>query len=302
MAGLALAAGPFLPIDIEREILEFSALSHPKSIPTLLRVARRVKTWIEPFLFRIMSLRNKIRPSSMNYQMPALLLLDILKSKPTSFWREHVRHLSVGQIRDDEASRILATCTGVSNLALFHGGMNHLFPLLAVMPLVRLSASLKALFGSATIDFDHPLLSRLTHLEIFDVGPYMDSWSIGRLPSLSHISFNFPDTWARSDSHRAFFEGVRANCGVLEVLVLICDDDRHLRAMMSHYNYFGDNTRSVLVGLRDFRRDWELGAEGGTDYWVRAETFIKQRQSGEIPASDYVVFANSVEGYLSPEN
>lgn len=38
-------AQPVFPMDLEREIFETAALLHPRGIPTLLLVARRVLVW-----------------------------------------------------------------------------------------------------------------------------------------------------------------------------------------------------------------------------------------------------------------
>ncbi|KAJ7495503.1 hypothetical protein FB451DRAFT_1387524 [Mycena latifolia] len=41
-----------LPLELERQIFELTAVSRPVSIPNLLRVAWRVKHWVEPLLYR----------------------------------------------------------------------------------------------------------------------------------------------------------------------------------------------------------------------------------------------------------
>ncbi|KAJ7131272.1 hypothetical protein C8R44DRAFT_871785 [Mycena epipterygia] len=40
-----------LRLELERKIFELAALSRPKAIPTLMRVAWRVKLWVEPLLY-----------------------------------------------------------------------------------------------------------------------------------------------------------------------------------------------------------------------------------------------------------
>ncbi|KAJ7483782.1 hypothetical protein B0H11DRAFT_2020508 [Mycena galericulata] len=289
------ALDPFLPTDIEQEIFEISALTHPRSIPALFRVARRVKTWIEPFLYRIVTLGKTFETYPLRYQVSAPAFLDMLESKPTSFWHERIRHMFVSHMIDDDAFRILSLyhSARVSNLFLFSGvAEDHRFlPFLTAMPLARLSASLQPLFRSA-IDFAHPVFARLTHLETFDID-YSDYSPVdfGRLPCLTHISFNFPSAWA---SQHPFFEEVLANSAALKVFILLTYGDEETREVMSEFAYFGDDTRAVVLDRRHVWGDWETGAEGGADYWVRAERFIKQRQSGEIPASDFVLFANPV--------
>jgi hypothetical protein len=40
-----MAPEPVFPFDLEREVFETTALMYPATIPTLLRVARRILTW-----------------------------------------------------------------------------------------------------------------------------------------------------------------------------------------------------------------------------------------------------------------
>lgn len=216
------------------------------------------------------------------YPIPIHPFLATLESKSASFWHDHVRHICLGYLSDDDTAPILSKCTGILSLAIFHGGPGLVcLPFMGVMPLVRLSTSLGRLFGSDEgVDFDHPLFAHLTHLEVFDSAPH-DSWSTGfrRIPSLTHLSFNFPHDWL---NHRLFIDDVLAHCAVLDVFVLIADDDDYLSGLMPRFEYFADDPRCVLLTVKEFLEDWEIGVEGGTDYWVRAERFIQQRRSGEI--------------------
>lgn len=191
----------------------------------------------------------------------------------------------MGYLDDDEAAPILSKCSGLSSLALFAAGPGPAcLSMMALMPLTRLSASLDRLFDEK-VDFDHPLFTRLTHLEVFD-SARRAPWSMGfrRIPSLTHLSFNFPEDWA---NHRPFIDDVLAHCAALEVFVLISDDDDYLSGFMAPFEYFARDPRCVLLTVKDLLNDWEIGVEGGTDYWVRAERFIKQRRSGEIEGESY---------------
>ncbi|KAJ7483756.1 hypothetical protein B0H11DRAFT_1914626 [Mycena galericulata] len=165
------------------------------------------------------------------------------------------------RVQRDDTFQILFICSGVSDLFLSKEVMDHTFlPLLAAMPLARLSASLETLFDSV-IDFAHPLFARLTHLDNFNVYssdkyPPVD---FGRLPCLTHISFNFPHTWAFK-SHRSFFEGVLANSVALKVFILLTYGDDEARGVMSQYRYFGDDTvplswtEEISVGIGRWER------------------------------------------------
>ncbi|KAJ7493131.1 hypothetical protein B0H11DRAFT_1911561 [Mycena galericulata] len=157
----------------------------------------------------------------------------MVDSKPRSFWHDHVRHLSIlTSLEEDDVVKVLSTCSGVSNLALFQGDLRPAYlPLLAAMPLVRLATDLGAMFGSAQeIDFGHALFKNITHLDISDT--------------------------------------------------------------LQHFYYFKEDPRAVLLPVNDYLRDWEIGAEGGTDYWVIAEDFVKKRHSGVIQASNFAIISS----------
>ncbi|KAJ6587288.1 hypothetical protein B0H10DRAFT_814968 [Mycena sp. CBHHK59/15] len=248
---------PLLPPEIEREIFECAALSHPKSIPALLLIAQRVKIWIEPRLFRIISVDALNSPHGISKKA----FLERLESRPASFWRDHVRHLSLGrvQVSHEEAVRIFSACSGVSSIAQFYGGFGPTsLPSMAVMPLVRLSTHLGNLFGTENIDFGHPVFAHLTHMDLFDTTA-PDSWSVGlgRLPCLTHISFNFPDFWVR---HGVLFRGILAHCTLLDVFALICVHQLELHtSWMSAYGWFSEDPRTVLMVSEHYVRAWELG-------------------------------------------
>ncbi|KAJ7121829.1 hypothetical protein C8R43DRAFT_1136349 [Mycena crocata] len=53
---------PVLPVELEREIFEIAAHSRPRSVPTLVLVASRVKVWVEPFLYRTIFLDAYTQP------------------------------------------------------------------------------------------------------------------------------------------------------------------------------------------------------------------------------------------------
>lgn len=240
---------------------------------------------IEPLLYRIIYV-NDYGIQGTKYLAQCHAFIHTLESKPASF-RHHTHHLFLGNgVTDDDAVQILSRCTGTSNLALFIGDLHPEFlPLMTIIPLVRLSTNLGRLFGSARVDFDHPVFAHITHLDIFDSDtspPHNWPVALGRLPCLTHISFNFPVDWIHTNYHRRFFQDVLAHCSFLKVLVLMGDDGDDLHFLKSHYEYFGEDTRSVLMTMEDYVEDWKIGAEGGADYWVRAEEFIRRRQSGEI--------------------
>ncbi|KAJ7471107.1 hypothetical protein FB451DRAFT_1176290 [Mycena latifolia] len=47
--------------------------------------------------------------------------------------------------------------------------------------------------------------------------------------------------------------------------------------------------RVVVTELPDYVGDWIAGARGGDDMWARAEKFLAQKRSGEIPRTRYFI-------------
>ncbi|KAJ7500963.1 hypothetical protein B0H11DRAFT_2225352 [Mycena galericulata] len=288
---------PTFPPELEREIFELSALLDSRVIPRLILVAHRVKIWIEPFLYSIISVEPPYLRNHTKRQIPEDILLAALESKPMSIWRDHTRHLSVGLPAGENMARIVDMCRGVSDLALFHANLDSNFqyakflPLMAAMPLVRLSTDLFALFHRERVDFSHPIFAHITHLNLLDTrAGYWWPEGLGRLPYLTHISFDFPSSPYPSGLHDRFLRDVFAHCALLEVFIFRCRNDDEVRGNLPYYTYLADEPRSVLLGVDNLLEDWKIGAQGGVDYWVRAERFIKQRQSGEISVRDYAIF------------
>ncbi|KAJ6538382.1 hypothetical protein DFH09DRAFT_1398769 [Mycena vulgaris] len=272
-----------LPIELERDIFEITAFLDPRSILKLILLASRVKTWIEPILYRVISVTESHRIN--RRRITSATWLKMLESKPASFFHAHVCHVALTSMATaHELVHGLSKCGGTLNLGLFQveTGVGFLASI-AKMPLRRLATDLKPLFGSRNVDMGHSIFSRLTHLDLFDVDDYAShEWParFSQIPCLTHLSFNL--TSHRMQDHHALFHGVLSHCKLLEVLILVCSDEHLLLERLEDYHYFGDDARSVLMAVDDFLEDWEISADGGADYWVRAESFIRKRNCGEI--------------------
>ncbi|KAJ7174144.1 hypothetical protein C8R43DRAFT_636449 [Mycena crocata] len=272
-------AKPLLPMDLEREIFEFAAFSHPQGIPRLALVAWRVKAWVEPILYKSLCVTGAT-VSSVNSTHRRITLdafNEAIQLKPPSFFHDYVHHLCIA-LHEAHPRAVLATCDGVVDLALFHSSAESwLLPFLAKMPLARLSTSLDGLF-TGSVDFGHPIFSRLTHLDVHDSMGSNDreDWAIGipQIPHLTHLSF--------LDTHRPpFIQTVLAGCRLLKALILVYSDIPAYGMEEEGLEYFANDTRSVVVVVQKYLEDWEVGADGGEDYWVKADEFIRKRQSGE---------------------
>ncbi|KAJ7473692.1 hypothetical protein B0H11DRAFT_1340732 [Mycena galericulata] len=169
-----LATDPLLPPEIEKRIFEVAALSSPKSVPALLLVARRVKIWIEPVLFHVLSLygpgRTGKTPNCQLFQYP--ILSQLFESRPPSFFHDHVRHVQFTAAQTpDIICKVLSLCDATNSLSatcLAGSPTLSLLSILGALPLKRLSTVFALLFsGQPIIDFSHALFSDLSHLSLW---------------------------------------------------------------------------------------------------------------------------------------
>ncbi|KAJ7108160.1 hypothetical protein C8R44DRAFT_803721 [Mycena epipterygia] len=63
------------PLELERAIFELCARSRPPTIPGLLRVAHRVRAWLEPLLYEMLRLTEASRTPG---------ILDAVLAKPAA--------------------------------------------------------------------------------------------------------------------------------------------------------------------------------------------------------------------------
>ncbi|KAJ7768629.1 hypothetical protein DFH07DRAFT_300024 [Mycena maculata] len=297
-------AEPILPPELEREIFETVALAGTKSIPGLLRVARRVKLWIEPLLYHVVILRNhsrhklhesypgqKLFDKTGHTLLPPIALAGAIQRLPSesSFFHSHVRHLFIdcsaykgSATLDLRRTNMLDACSGATNVMLVDiCDPRPLLSGLSQMPLEHLQANLGSLFGNGLhpgpVDFTHPLFRSITHLAIFDnLDKAVTDWTgLALLPHLTHLSFH-------EDDPNPLFPAVLGACMRLRVLVILLgpyagydlsDDgafapllrDERVVVVYDHKTYDGEN-------------DWHLGARGSDDYWRRAEKMVGERR------------------------
>ncbi|KAJ7918169.1 hypothetical protein B0H13DRAFT_2438177 [Mycena leptocephala] len=140
------------------------------------------------------------------------------------------------------------------------------------MPLRRLTTVLDDLFFTAGINFTHSLFAHLTHLALLfraEPNAQWDEWKgLALIPNLTHLAFVH-------ERSLPVFQGALATCSALQVFVYLSSWDQGLGSL-------AQDTRFVCMITPPFIRDWQIGARGGDDFWVRAEQFIAKRISGEV--------------------
>ncbi|KAJ7435871.1 hypothetical protein FB451DRAFT_1308380 [Mycena latifolia] len=269
---------PIFPPELEREILETTALVHPSTIPVLLRVARRFHIWIEPFLYTAVHVGKEPPYSAMGRA-----ILRAVKLKPASFFHNAVRHLFLDTSATwtfDEARDVLKLCTGLVGFTSWGGYTDPTLLLILrdrELPLRRLSTDLYCLFGEyESIDLTHSLFASITHLEIFDP-IYEDTRIIGHLPALpalTHLRLSENVPWKH-------IETLLADCPQLELLISLFPRMKGpwavQRARMSPIQ----DARFVITVYRNFAETWEAYRTQPSS-WALAEDFVLARRSGSI--------------------
>ncbi|KAK7006282.1 tyrosinase central domain-containing protein [Favolaschia claudopus] len=273
---------PAFPPELEREIYEVTALKYPGSIPSLLRVARHVHSWIEPLLYRVVQVDSDMKATR--------AISDAMKRGRTpEFFHAAVHHLALhsSSTRAD-VKQLLSLCTGIRGFASMDTSIDpSMLRILAEMRhLRRMCCSLEVLFGNFdSIDLKHPVLQNLTHLDVFDhdanfwtfVGPLL------RLPSLTHLglSRNYWDTFNRDGLPVA-----ASDCPALQIVLFQWPVGIESQA---HYDSIKEPRRydlPIVIGLYDdYWGDWEDEARGLLTFWAEADDFVLRRRAGEIEGS-----------------
>ncbi|KAJ7138377.1 hypothetical protein C8R44DRAFT_342749 [Mycena epipterygia] len=275
-----------LPAELERSIFEIAAFHDPECMVNLVLVARRVQIWIEPLMYEVLSI-HPYGPTERIFRRP---LRALHNSMP--LYGEHARHVCFRDMyRSDVVAEVLFECTGTRNLAFFNAAFDSpetVLPILEALPLQRLSGvALAHLFPTpAPKDFTDPLCAQITHLGVSDYRDGgLDTWSrIAKMPLLTCLSFH------QDGISNSFCKYVLKRCASLEVLVMVCGDYPTLVLRAPGRAELADDPRFVMLVVTDFTQDWETGARGGEDYWVRARALVNKRRSGEM------------EGYFAEES
>ncbi|KAJ7932337.1 hypothetical protein B0H13DRAFT_1857163 [Mycena leptocephala] len=172
---------------------------------------------------------------------------------------------------------ILRICAKTSNLAVYNDNVDpSLRPYISAMPLKKLAIDLRRLMGNSVRlqDTGWKLFSHLTHLDITTAVGEEEPWehwsSLARLPSLTHLSFNY-------ELPRLLVLGALSNCRFLKVL-LIC---WHSPPMPYNVPPISD-ARFAMIAYKNAVLDWEMGAMGGQDFWKRADAFFDKKIKQEI--------------------
>ncbi|KAJ6480418.1 hypothetical protein C8R45DRAFT_1155492 [Mycena sanguinolenta] len=264
-----------LPMDLEREIFELAAFLYPECMLTLVLVAQRVRIWIQPMLFRTLSIHDGT-PTGFS-RLPLSTVAKLVKFHPSAL--DYTRNVCFNVHIPGVAADLIYRCERIVNLA-FIGRIEIQYPeiILEDHPLERLSFALTAfkdLFPFPDpFDGSNPLFSHITHLDILDLR--IDGWrtwsGLAQMPKLTHLA-SFQAAMSAS-----VVQGVLKHCKRLEVLVFVYNSQAQLEGAHASAQ-LTDDPRFVMLVVDDRLVDWEVGARGGEDHWAVANALVKKRLS-----------------------
>ncbi|KAJ7657273.1 hypothetical protein DFH06DRAFT_1473260 [Mycena polygramma] len=274
-----------LPPELERQIFEMAARSRPTSIPRLMRVAWRVKHWLEPLLYH--TLIFNMNPIDGFPRCTIETFNRIVRTKPGSFLRDSVRRVVGRHLSFNNISNILTACPGIEHLNITVAReLAHLPPPprgFDALPLKKLHCDLNVF-----VDFDTPLavpaFAHLTHLELFDFLDHHGNteaevyarWAtLGSLPHLTHLALPY----FRSRGNKPILRDVLALCKSLCALLVLRAPEPGTPFPEEIAFLQNNDMRVVLLGGYTL---WQAGALTGADIWARADKLISQKLSGEV--------------------
>ncbi|KAJ6522209.1 hypothetical protein DFH09DRAFT_1191855 [Mycena vulgaris] len=275
---------PALPLDLERHIFELIALSRPTLIPNLMRVAWRVKHWLEPLLYRTLVFGTTHIVNGIPRCHPETFK-RIVQPKPASFLRDSVRNLMIYKVPDEQFDTILSACAGVENLWLFTIVSSSDIARVAVEStlLRRLYCHFHFLSSCIAVEsLAHPIVRDITHLELFDTSPNAGDnlKALTGLAQLTHLSL------ATATSLQLCPRLLNA-CKSLRALVVL--DFPPTNFPLAELAIIGRDPRFVMMPLHNHIEHWQRGVLTGRDYWARADAFIRKRMSRGIERNTFVL-------------
>ncbi|KAJ7615237.1 hypothetical protein DFH06DRAFT_1367299 [Mycena polygramma] len=264
---------PRLPPELECTIFEIAALTSPRSIPELMRVAQRVKAC------------KQLTPRQVEGfpLIPRDLLLQAIREKPPSsgFFSSVVKHIylddppGAAPLQLSDVETILAACCRCSDLfvAWSQASLRFVPVLNRLECLRRLTVDLRSLFEFTPIDSAQPFLRNLTHLELLDSYELSGHTAgLALLPHLTHVAFN-----DAIPSAAALHAGLQTNMR-LQCIIFFSEEPVEPEA---------EDDRFVAIEQTDFQLDWIRGATGGRDHWALADSFIAAKRAGRLDRSFY---------------
>ncbi|TFK65814.1 hypothetical protein BDN72DRAFT_179087 [Pluteus cervinus] len=267
-----------IPEDVLRDIFELSVRSTGtlRQATIFSRVSRAVHIWMKPLLLGVY-----ICNDGADYRPWPV--------EPDVSWfaknGRYIRHMLFG-MSIPTIEECISLCPAIQNLAVWVNwaktDISKLLPILNRLPLRRLSIDLDHLLtlksnSFTPTDAQAPLFVNLTHLDLVnECAKWEELEGVAHLPNLTHLAL--PETATRD--HTGAVRGALTHCKELKVLIVLymgfAESVTSLVFDQRETQNISDDPR--LVGIScSFLADWEAGALGRDDMWIKAEQAIAAR-------------------------
>jgi hypothetical protein len=264
----------------------------PKLIPTLLQVCHRVHAWqvherwldagvatdlnvyrVEPLLYRVLLLENFSDPQ-----------VSAVEHKSPSFLHNSVRHLFFStdtSIWELIQERLLG-CPRIISLFILGPWKPEFLLVLEKLRPQKLYLSVPLSTSEwAQSTLNQSLFLSITQLELFrgddyDNGTTWEDWAqLATLPSLTHLCLSEPLA-------RDILSPSVIACPRLVVAIGSFGDSDQTSAREFAQGLTISDPRLVIMALLIYKEDWEISAQGGDDFWSRAEGFVARKRRGKL--------------------
>jgi len=178
------------------------------------------------------------------------------------------------------ASTVLPLLTGMVDFAAL-GDVKpiNLLEIFGTVRLRRLAMDLSEITDPVNLTL--ACFSSITHLDVFDeiLAEHESTWAnLAALPCLTHLCF-------RAVVPANIWQMVLRTCLDIQLLVNRWSRLRARVARQIAQNPPVIDPRFVVLFVNDYADQWEEGARGGEDFWIRGARFVAQKRRGEIPGT-----------------
>ncbi|KII84535.1 hypothetical protein PLICRDRAFT_126775 [Plicaturopsis crispa FD-325 SS-3] len=258
-------------------IIQIAARSQRPKVLQLMLVARRMKEWVEPILYEVITLRGL---------HSAARLLQTLRKRPGlgTFVKALCTMSLHGRDRDSYAVLVVDACPCVEDLAARSYDLGF-STLNSRGSLRRLSINVHDFsnrkFGDA---LRTPAFANITHFSVsgipVGVSTFVYGWDLHPLVSLTHLRLRFDD-WI-DDEAEIVPLGVLVAAPQMRLLLVEPGRtyvmDSWVTAAESALTTF-DPRLVFFVSLRNEIQDWEASTQGEKDGWTRGEEHVLVQQA-----------------------
>ncbi|KAF7290236.1 hypothetical protein MIND_01337300 [Mycena indigotica] len=259
---VAPPACPRLPLDLERDVFELTAMMFPETRSKLTLVAHRVRSWIEPLSYKSLSIASL-------HDANRVLSISQSPHRAPDFLASTVRRLVLSR-ESHFPTRILALCSGITHLALEDELLRDRWSdihatFLDLANVQRLAIAANEIRRRNT-HAGANIFARLTHLTLLDVAHAGLPEFVAALPALTHLALASPPDCGT-------VQDFLARCPHLRVLVLLAPSPEWAADAGAKPRLLTDDRLVILEA-----KSWDEGVSDGDTFWTVAQSFVAEKR------------------------